>query len=139
MRISQTGPVQRAQRITAKRQNGQGDGFASAMEAAPETAAQTTGLAPVASLAGLLGAQEVDDREIARRRGKDRGEALLDQLEALRRDLLLGVVPRSRLEAIARKVSESRPAFEDPRLAAILDDIELRALVELAKLGQAPG
>ena len=42
------------------------------------------------------------------------------------------------LGQIVRLVRSRREAFDDPKLSAILDEIELRAAVELAKLGQYP-
>ncbi|NUN69951.1 MAG: hypothetical protein HUU02_09605 [Bacteroidetes bacterium] len=42
-----------------------------------------------------------------------------------------------RLEALVQLCAERRGTVADPRLKAILDDIDLRAQVELAKLGRA--
>jgi len=115
-----------------------GGGFAQALEGLSGGAAETHrtgGPAAVGGLDALLAMQEVDDRAARRRQAKRRGEALLDQLEGLRRDLLMGAVPRERLAAIARQVREQRAAVDDPALTAILDEIDLRAQVELAKLG----
>jgi hypothetical protein len=50
--------------------------------------------------------------------------------------LLLGTIPASRLESLAQQIRAKREQVSDPRLDQILDDIELRAAVELAKLGQ---
>ena len=73
----------------------------------------------------------------ARRRLIARGEDILDQLEELRHGLLMGEVPKDKLEALAASVRDRRESCADPRLGAILDEIELRAEVELAKLGRA--
>lgn len=59
---------------------------------------------------------------------------MLDQLEEIRVGLLTGAIPRDRLEALDRLVQENRGQVVDPRLGEILDEIELRARVELAKL-----
>lgn len=115
-----------------------GGGFAQALEGLSGGAAETSragGAAAVGRLDALLAMQEVDDRAARRSQAKRRGEALLDQLDGLRRDLLMGAVPRDRLAAIARRIREQRAAVDDPTLAAILDEIDLRAQVELAKLG----
>jgi hypothetical protein len=55
-------------------------------------------------------------------------------LEELRIGLLLGHIPRDRLADLSRMVRDRREDAEDPQLAALLDEIELRAEVELAKL-----
>ncbi len=59
---------------------------------------------------------------------------MLDRLEEIRVGLLTGSIPRDQLEALDRLVREQRGQVADPRLGEILDEIELRARVELAKL-----
>jgi hypothetical protein len=59
---------------------------------------------------------------------------MLDKLEEIRLGLLLGTIPQSRLEQLAHLVRAQRELVNDPKLTAILDEIELRAAVELAKL-----
>jgi hypothetical protein len=59
---------------------------------------------------------------------------MLDELEQIRLGLLLGAIPRAKLEQLAQLVRARREQVDDPRLMAILDEIELRAAVELAKL-----
>lgn len=70
----------------------------------------------------------------ANKRLVQRGEDLLDRLEEVRRGLLIGSIPKDRLSELARLVRSKRDAGADPHLSAILDEIELRAEVELAKL-----
>jgi hypothetical protein len=67
-------------------------------------------------------------------RSKKRAEDMLDRLDEIRLGLLAGNIPRERLEALDRLVQEQRLQVADPRLSEILDEIELRARVELAKL-----
>ncbi len=52
--------------------------------------------------------------------------------------LLTGAMPQERLGQILRLVRSRREAFDEPKLSAVLDEIELMAAVELAKLGQHP-
>jgi hypothetical protein len=56
-------------------------------------------------------------------------------LDELRLAILDGRLRPVDLERLTRLVAEQRTAADDPRLAGILDEIELRAAVELAKLG----
>lgn len=97
-------------------------------------AVDTTGaLGSVDALLVVQAAGDATERE-ARRRLVRRGEEILDRLEDVRRALLLGVVPKDMLLQLAQMVRSRREATPDPRLAALLDEIELRAEVELAKL-----
>lgn len=115
-----------------------GTGFADALGGAaggPSESQRSGAPAAVGALDGLLLVQEVDDRAARRQQARQRGDAILDQLEGLRRDLLLGQVPRDRLLAIARQVRAQRVQLDDPRVVEVLDEIDLRAQVELAKLG----
>jgi hypothetical protein len=86
---------------------------------------------------GLLSIQEMPDALVGRRRAIMRGDGLLDRLEDLRLGLLAGVLPRDRLDELSRLARTARQSVDDPRLAAILDEIDLRAAVELAKLDAA--
>lgn len=86
----------------------------------------------------LLLVQSVDEggeRE-ARRKMLRRGEDILDKLEEIRHGLLLGTVPKEKLMDLAQMVRGQRENCQDPRLAALLDEIELRAEVEVAKLSR---
>ena len=101
----------------------------------------TGGMESLSSISGvdtLLALQSVGDvneRE-ARKRMIRRGEDILDQLEELRHGLLIGCMSAEKLEGLAKTVRVSREDCVDPRLGSILDEIELRAEVELAKLGR---
>lgn len=104
-------------------------------ELAQEPAAQSSVSAqtPLGAVDSLLALQEVPDATAQRRQARRRGESLLDQLEELRLGLLTGELPRATVERLAVMVAQRRTSVDDPRLAEILDEIELRAAVELAK------
>jgi hypothetical protein len=93
----------------------------------------TVGLGGVSTVLALQGAPDSTERR-ARQRAIQRGDAMLDDLEEIRLGLLLGSIPRARLEQLAQLVRVRREQVDDPKLTAILDEIELRAAVELAKL-----
>jgi hypothetical protein len=86
----------------------------------------------------VLALQEAPDatRGRARKRAKERGDMMLDHLDEIRMGLLLGTIPMARLEQLAQLVRAKREQIDDPKLLAILDEIELRAAVELAKLSR---
>jgi len=64
----------------------------------------------------------------------DRAENLLDQLDRIRLGILTGSMSGAALQNIVKNLAERRADGVEPRLAALVDEIELRARVELAKL-----
>lgn len=96
---------------------------------------------PAASVAGIdtiLALQCVEDATQApRRKAVRRGQGLLAGLEAVRADLLMGRISPDRLDELVNLVIEAREETL-PGLDALLDDIELRVRVELAKFGLYP-
>ena len=92
---------------------------------------------PTAGIDALLALQAIEDPVLKRRKTVRRGRALLDTLEAIKADLLLGRVGESRLNQLMALIGQAREQC-DPALDALIDDIELRARVELAKLGKYP-
>lgn len=89
----------------------------------------------IGSVDAMLALQNMDDALTSnRKQARARAESLLDRLDVLRAGLLTGSVPRDELERLARLAGSRRAEVEDPRLSQILDEIDLRAQVELAKL-----
>jgi len=117
---------------------GKGGAFAETLKEAVGAAEATDPVetTPAPSVDSVLALQEVPDATDERSRGRARqyGEKLLEQLEALRLDLLAGVVPKDQLATLARTMRAERRKTDDPRLNDIIDEIELRAEVEIAKL-----
>jgi Class II flagellar assembly regulator len=62
--------------------------------------------------------------------------APLEQEDDLRHALLIGALPLIQLERLSRNLAARRSGIDDPRLAEVVGEIELRAAVELAKLGR---
>lgn len=98
-------------------------------------AAASQPVAAVASLDALVALQTIDNPLERRAKAARRGSAILDDLEALKLALLEGAVDRRDLERLRRIVRSAREASDDSGLEALIDGIELRAEVELAKLG----
>lgn len=67
---------------------------------------------------------------------KEQADTLLLQLETLRLGLLSGSLPVKVLHNLAASLKKQRPQVSDPQLLEILDEIDLRAQVELAKYEQ---
>jgi len=91
----------------------------------------------IASVESILTLQGLDDSTSGRSRGLQHGEHLLDMLDEVRDGLLAGGIPRATLNRLATAVSKRQEGFSDPKLQTVLDEIELRARVELAKLEQS--
>lgn len=93
-----------------------------------------TGPGPIAALDSILALQDMGDAADGRSKGLAHGEQLLDILDSVRNGLLAGGIPRATLNRLAAAVTRRHDVFADPKLQDVLDEIELRAHVELAKL-----
>lgn len=97
--------------------------------------------AALASLNTLLAIQQVEpDRQQMRRRAVRRGGHLLDALQDVQLDLL-GSGDAHRSLARVQALLADEAVAEDRELRSVLEEIEVRAVVELAKRerdGEAP-
>ncbi|HVV66384.1 MAG TPA: flagellar assembly protein FliX [Rhizomicrobium sp.] len=99
-----------------------------------DTRAAVAAPGPLTALDSILALQGMDDSTSGRSKGLAHGEQLLDMLDQVRDGLLAGGIPRSTLNRLAVAVGRRHESFADPKLQGVLDEIELRAHVELAKL-----
>jgi len=111
------------------------DSAGGAADAAPM--ARTAGPTGVASLDVLLALQEVGGPLERRRKAVRRAGRILDVLDEVRLALLEGGLPPAALERLIAAIHEERGGTDDPRLEGLLDEIETRAAVEMAKLEMA--
>ena len=81
----------------------------------------------------LLTAQEMPGDTLSRRRAAKRGGDILDQLDRLRLGLVTGAIPRRELQLLVEMLAKQRETIADPGLMSVIDEIDLRAQVELAK------
>ena len=136
MKVEGPGPIRPPTlRRGGKRVDKAGD-FAGELSATGTQTAPVSTAGPLTAVDAVLALQEVPDATGRRGRALDRGAALLARLDDIRHGLLLGAIPREKLKALVDMVQGRREHADDPRLAVILDEIELRAAVELAKLGE---
>lgn len=117
-----------------------GSGFAPAgMGATRGAAGLSSGPASLGAVDALLALQETgaadDALHAPRRKAVARAEEMLDILDDIKLALLMGQVPKSKLSRLLSVVEGQRGGVADPMLRDILDQIELRARVELAKFG----
>ncbi len=89
----------------------------------------------VSALDALLALQQNGDAlDSPRKAAVLRAKSLLEQLEAVRDGLLSGALSGARLKQLVSLMDQQREAIDDPQLSAVLDEIDMRARVELAKL-----
>ena len=99
-------------------------------------AQRMAGLDGVMTMSALLALQGVEDPLSRRKRAMGRASRLLDMLDDLKVAMLEGAAAPATLDNLARAVREERASTDDPRLEDVLNQIETRAAVELAKLGR---
>lgn len=133
--------VQRNNGVNGRGSTGrdQGGGVFSPVGAeAPARAAASAPVAAAAPLDYLLALQGVEDPLRGRKKKVIMlARTLLDELEEVKADLLAGQVSAERLNNLMAMVAHARERSE-PGLDGLLDDIDLRVRVELAKLGLYP-
>jgi len=140
MKVGRSGAATPQAQGAPSRSQGAGHAF-SLPGAGPATGApaisSSAGLSGISGLDALIALQAVGDPLERRRRSVGRAGRILDVLDGLKVAMLDGRVPASSLDRLVRAVREERLATEDGRLEGLLDEIETRAEVELAKLQRA--
>jgi hypothetical protein len=90
--------------------------------------------APLGSLDALLALQDIGTPLERRKKAVKRASHILDALDDIKLGLLDGEVSTPTLDKLLFAVREQRPQLDpDPELLGLLDQIETRAMVELAK------
>ena len=101
-----------------------------------ETRATVTPRA-AANIDGLLALQGIEEDPAERRkRSVQRGKGALDVLDDLKIRLLAGNIDQSTVSRLRAAAANLKSSSGDPRLDAVLSEIELRVEVEIAKAGQ---
>ena len=102
--------------------------------AGPASTASVSAASNVMGMDALLALQDVAGPLERKRRAVGRAGRLLDELEHLKIALLDGEVTGDDLHRLKRAIKDARDRTDDPTLEAVLEEVELRAAVELAKL-----
>ena len=138
--------VNQAQRTSSSRQSGRarragnsGKAFKPSRGSAARRAVAVAGPSAVSSVDALVALQAVEDSTERRRRAIDQGSDVLESLDELKIALLSGQETPARLARLKAIVARYEDGVEDPGLAEILQQIDLRARVELAKLEKSRG
>lgn len=101
----------------------------------PTTSVGHTGAASgVGSVDALIALQEASGPLDRRRRAARRASGILDALDEMKLCLLDGVTRPETFDRLRRLIREERAATDSPGMEGVLDEIDLRAAVELAKL-----
>lgn len=136
-----TGPDQTSKtgstKKTDKARSSGSSGFSSLLGAdeASETA-HSVAAGTIARVDVLLAAQSVEDPQerAARQRMRKRADGILHELDKIRLGILTGHMTVGNMMDIADVVASHRERLNDPQLVAILDEIDLRAQIEIAKM-----
>ncbi|GGK30976.1 flagellar assembly protein FliX [Salinarimonas ramus] len=125
--------------VSGSRRSSGSSGFSVDETPASASTARSSAVGPTTSLDAILALQGEEDPGERRRRAARRGQELLDGLDRLKAAILSGRVGPEDMKRIAERLTERRETSGDPRLDAILSQIELRAEVEMAKLAAREG
>jgi hypothetical protein len=139
MKVTGPGGIGSSSGVRTARGGG-GDGFriiAPESAAGPSQASSVSATQGVMGVDALLALQDVGTPTERKRRAVRRASSILDSLDALKIRLLEGDLGGDDLQRLLRAVRDERESTGDPNLEAVLDEIELRAAVEVAKLEQA--
>ncbi len=110
--------------------------FSQYVKSGNSSAAGVSATQNIAQLDALLAAQEVEDptQREAKKQAKMRAGAILEKLDQIRLRMLSDDLTVGHMVDVADVVASHRDKIDDPRLSAIMDEIDLRAQVEIAKM-----
>lgn len=116
--------------------DGSFEDFITSAPKGPSSAAPTRHIARVDALLSVQATESPTERA-AKKRMRERADDILGELDKLRHGLLTGTMTLGQVVDIADVVASHRERVTDPKLTAILDEIDLRAQIEIAKARKA--
>jgi Class II flagellar assembly regulator len=137
MRVSGSGRVGTPQKAQGKKNTSKAGAKFSVPDSAPEisTVSNVASASPIASIDAIVALQGVDDSITGNKQAVQKGADLIERLEEIRHGLLIGSISVDRLQRLKEQLGSMEVSATDPKLAEIVQEIEVRAAVELAKLG----
>lgn len=138
MKIQGSGPSQRTEKskkVSGKQSASDGD-FSDMVAGGAKESGQVTTTQSIAKVDALLALQGAEDPAVKAKRARmqRRSKNILDELDRVRMAMLSGQVTVGNMINIADVVASHREKIDDPLLTNIMDEIDLRAQVELAKM-----
>jgi hypothetical protein len=134
---NQTGKAGQTKK-SEKAKSAGGPAFSDMLGGADETSDvnHTSTAGAIARIDVLLAAQTADDpaERATRGRMRKRADHILRSLDKIRLGILTGNMTVGNVLDIADVVASHREKITDPQLSAILDEIDLRAQIEIAKM-----
>ncbi len=137
MRIEGPRRPDQVAKTSGPKAGGAGGSFSVGQTGGAQAAVAASTSLQVAALDALLAMQAADEPLTGRRKAVRRANDMLDLLDDIKIGLLTGAVPRQTLRRLTSLVAERRDDFNEPGLQGVIDEIDLRAQVELAKLEHA--
>ncbi len=130
----------RASSVSKKRNtksvNGGAGGFQPVADedtAEVNVAAPLSPMQPVAGIDSLVALQEGEQRQ-QQFSAVERSGQMLSLLEEIRIGMLSGHIPKQKVQNLSKLADKAHNSFEDKGLNDVLDEVNLRAQVELAKM-----
>jgi hypothetical protein len=137
MKVEGPGKAQSASNTKKSGRTEKGDShfgdFLTSGTAATESAGQTQSIGTVDSLLALQGADD-PTAKAAKKRMRERANTILSELDKMRMAMLSGRLTVGHMIDIADVIASHREKINDPALTDLMDEIDLRAQVELAKM-----
>jgi len=136
MKVTGTGGIGQAGGARGARPAG-GSGFrlpSAGETSGPSQSGNVAGASAVMGVEAMLALQDVGTPTERKRRAVRRAGRLLDLLDEMKIALLEERITGENLLRLQVAIREQRSATDDPRLEGLLDEIETRAAVEIAKL-----
>lgn len=138
MKIQGPGKTQGPSKVKGKTTGGDGGGgnFSEMVSSAPADAGAVQTTQNIAQVDALLALQGAEDPTAgaSKKRMRKRAKDVLDGLDKIRDAMLQGNLTVGHMVDIADVVASHREKIHDPALTGIMDEIDLRAQVELAKM-----
>ena len=139
MRIDGTSGVSNSTKVKKKEKSGAKGDFSSLLtqtdESSESTSAQQAHSVASVSSAGLLTPVTEEQKQFGtNQENVDFGKELIQEMKELRDMILLGSVSYSTLLNIEKRLNEIPLAPEDEKLKSIVEDIKVRASVEIEKI-----
>ncbi len=123
-----------------------GVGFAKSLRAvgsasSTTASASTSASSPILSINSILATQMVgavnneDKKEEGTNKQKlvSHAKDILDDLDEIHKGIVLGLIPKAKLLDITKRLQNRKTSVKDSNLMGLIEEVELRASVELAK------